>query len=147
MVQQTQSYFLNQFLKMQSKDLKILNLINSPDKDTSDLGYLTLNGILTKENVIYWYLTLCGNLVNIPEKTINKFEELVDWTFSHTHVNYKKCALHIAENKGDLKSMMMLMKHQNNMLLSIMTQRMSPEESINCKKELSHVNFTTTKFD
>lgn len=107
---------------MQSKEEKILNLINSNDSENNILGFLLLKEEINSENVVYWNITLDKILPlkkNISEVSevitkINKF--LFNDQDKHAIQSLTLMADYMINNKVNTKSIEAFIKLNNELL-------------------------------
>ena len=117
----------------QLKIKKILQLITSNDLENNKLGYLTIVKILTKQNAIYWFITLnhplCKN--ELPAVLENRFSELLPWlSLKNPSIqnNIQNMTNHIIQTKYvEAKSIVKFIDFYNDYYVTLLSN--------NCTKE------------
>ena len=127
---------------MQSKEQKLLRLIDSPDKETKDLGELTLVNSLTKRNIIFWYIEL------EKRKTIGDqlYEKIIN-ILGHGKPPIESIEHMVTFMKNediDEKSLSKFFSYYNNYVYGMISGYWPIEKRRNFKK-LINVNSTTTE--
>lgn len=99
---------------MQSSHQKIINLINSDDTETKDLGELTLITKLNKSNAIFYYINLHAIL---NTDSLSKLTDILEWDSRESPMQHFKNILEFCKkNKVDEESIEEFLKYYNNFI-------------------------------
>jgi len=127
---------------MHSKEtLKILRLLNSEDQENNVLAQLIIQNLLTKENVIFWYIALEKYQFFNSDLTV-KLNKLLGWPISsHPIEKYKDIIKFMQDNEPDAKSVLKFMEHYNEYLYSTITSNWTRDQRILIKSQIENENY------
>jgi len=133
----------------QSKTKKILQLITSNDLENNKLGYLSIVKILTKQNAIYWFITLNNPLCKnkLPAVLENKFRELLPWfSFKNPSIqnNIQNMTDHIVQTKYvEAKSIITFIDFYNDYYVALLSNNCTKEtKKLLLEKNKNNYEFT-----
>ena len=132
---------------MELKDQKILNLIESKDDDTKNLGELTLENYLAEDNVIFWYITIDVNKAGNSLRA--KFTEMLGWNAKKTPLESLKSMLEIImRGNTNAASVNAYFEFYNKYLYHVMSATWTKEQKSKMKNQINvfiNVSHSTTK--
>lgn len=126
---------------MHSKEtLKILRLLSSEDIENQKLAQLLLTNMLTKENVMFWYIAL--ELYATEDTGLsNKMTDLLEWHPSTKPVEkYVDIVNFMRVNKSDAKSINKFIEHYNNYLYHTISSTWDTERRIEIQSQITSIN-------
>lgn len=125
---------------MLSEEKKIYNLLTSPDTEINKLAQLTLLSKLTKDNVIYWYITL-EPLHSIDSKIYEKMTTLLNWNAVNKPIeSLSKIVSFIQENCPNPSSVEIFLKYYNQYLYSLLSHGWNKEKIKTIKSQITILN-------
>lgn len=127
---------------MHSKEtLKTLKLLNSEDQENNVLAQLIIQNLLTKENVIFWYIALEKYQFFNSDLTV-KLTTLLGWpASSHPIEKYVDIIKFMQDNEPDAKSVFKFMEHYNEYLYSTITSNWTRDQRILIKSQIENENY------
>lgn len=127
---------------MHSKEtLKTLKLLSSEDQENNVLAQLIIQNLLTKENVIFWYIALEKYQFFNSDLTV-KLTTLLGWpASSHTIEKYVDIIKFMQDNEPDAKSVFKFMEHYNEYLYSTITSNWTRDQRILIKSQIENENY------
>jgi hypothetical protein len=133
----------------QSKTKKILQLITSNDLENNKLGYLSIVKILTKQNAIYWFITLNNPLCKneLPAVLENRFSELLPWLSLRNpavQANIQNMTDHIIQTKHvEAKSIITFIDFYNDYYVALLSNNCTKEtKKLLIEKNKNNYEFT-----
>jgi hypothetical protein len=122
---------------MQSEEQKILKLIKSEDPENITLGNAALYQKLTKENAMYWYMTLDNSDI-VTNVTRDKITEYIGFNSKSNVVEHvADIVKYMQDNKSNALVVNKFFQMYNNYLLGLITHTWTKDERIKLKKELN----------
>jgi hypothetical protein len=123
---------------MQSKEQKILKLLKSEDQENQNLGNLTLQSYINKDNALYFYLATDS----IKEKLDAKSIDLIT---THAGLNAKQFALEnlskimetMQQNKPHLLTINLFFAQYNDYLYGILSMAWSKSDRVETRKQIN----------
>ena len=130
---------------MQSKEKKIKRLIESSDTENQNLGCLTLESALNKDNVLYWYMTLEPIKNTINESVYSKMSDILGWSaYTPALESLFKMADYIKTNRPSIESIEKFFTYYNEYLYNSLSHTWTTADRVVIKSQIPQLNVSTT---
>ncbi len=126
---------------MQSKEQKIIKLINSEDEENQNLGNLLMLSAINKDNALYWYLTIDQYRKKITNDVIELLTNTLGFDCSQYSLEQiNVITRHIKTSTPDAPTINLFFKLYNEYVYSMISAQWPIEKQFNIKGQILVLN-------